>query len=82
MSLELAAHDLLTPAETAELLRVGRDTLLDYARAGRLEVVRLNSRTFRYPAASVAALMAPDRTRPPNGSAEQCAPTKKQETTC
>jgi predicted site-specific integrase-resolvase len=51
--------ELLTPAEAAALLRIDRKTLRCWGRAGRLDEVRLNARTFRYPAASIAALITP-----------------------
>src|ERR1700682_3304245 len=55
--------DLLTPRETAERLRVGPATVRSYGAAGRLDVVRLNTRTYRYTRESVEALMTPDQTQ-------------------
>lgn len=51
--------ELLTTAEAAAVLRVDRKTLRRWGRTGRLDEVCLNARTFRYPAASIAALMTP-----------------------
>jgi excisionase family DNA binding protein len=50
-------HVLLTPAETASLLRVDRRTVYRWGSEGRLDVVRLSPHTRRYRASSVAALI-------------------------
>lgn len=57
MTVELVPTRLLTPDEAAARLRVKRRTLLDWAAAGRLDVVHLTRRTLRYPEASVNALI-------------------------
>lgn len=58
MQSQLTQSELLTPAETAELLRVSPQTLRRYAAERRLEAVRLTARTLRYRRASVEALIA------------------------
>jgi predicted site-specific integrase-resolvase len=54
-------HVLLTRGEVCDILRVGPRTVRRYGAEGKLEVVKLNARTFRYTAASVAALTRPER---------------------
>lgn len=40
--------ELLTKSEMAERLRVSPATVVLWARAGRIPVLRINSRTYRY----------------------------------
>ena len=48
---------LLKPREGCEALGVGKKTLLKYKDAGKLRVVMINSRTFRYYAEDVQAMI-------------------------
>lgn len=49
--------NLMKPAEVCEALGVGKKTLLKYKDAGKLRVVMINSRTFRYYAEDVQAMI-------------------------
>lgn len=53
MSLNLAGCNLLTLAETAEVLVVSRRTVRRYIADGHLDAVRLGSRSIRVKAESV-----------------------------
>lgn len=57
-TVEVPSQALLTTAETASLLKLSKRTVLNYAREGRLQPVRLTSRTVRFSAESVRALVA------------------------
>lgn len=50
-------EDLLTTAEAAKLLRVGRSTVTRWVRLGQLKAMRLPSGTFRIPRSEVEKLL-------------------------
>ena len=50
MSQQININDLLTPAEAADRLGIGVDTVRWYARSGRLEAVRFLGRVLFDPA--------------------------------
>tara|TARA_E500000178_G_scaffold232824_1_gene229304 strand:+ start:1907 stop:2089 length:183 start_codon:yes stop_codon:yes gene_type:complete len=49
--------NLMKPAEVCKALGVSKKTLLKYKDAGKLRVVMINSRTFRYYAEDVQAMI-------------------------
>lgn len=64
------ASDWLTTKEAATRLRLTEDTLRRYAKRGLVRRVALNSRTHRYDAASIEALLN-DATPAGTGAAEK-----------
>jgi len=54
----MSETDLLKPEEIASIFRVDLRTVRRWGSTGRIEVIRLSPRCLRYPATSVAALLA------------------------